>query len=99
MTTAAPSEASACRRFVLWPSEAPRLSEFKPTEYWEAVQKFQKFIVAEARNNGLSPERLGEAAHVALSTAKPKARYAVIPQRFKNWTRRTKERIAALLAA
>jgi hypothetical protein len=22
---------------------------------------------------------------VALSTAKPKARYAVIPQRFKNW--------------
>jgi len=29
---------------------------------------------------------LGEAVHVALSTAKPKARYAVIPQRFKNWT-------------
>jgi len=32
-----------------------------------------------------SPERLGEAVHVALSTAKPKARYAVVPQRFKNW--------------
>jgi hypothetical protein len=29
---------------------------------------------------------LGEAVHVALSTAKPKERYAVIPQRFKNWT-------------
>ena len=52
-------------------------------EYWEAVQNFQKFIVAEARNNGLSPERLGKAVHVALSTAKPKARYAVVPQRFK----------------
>jgi hypothetical protein len=50
------------------------------------VQNFQKFIVAEARNNGLPPERLGEAVHVALSTAKPKARYAVVPQRFKNWT-------------
>ena len=50
------------------------------------MQNFQKFIVAEARNNGLSPERLGEAVHLALSTAKPKARYAVIPQRFKNWT-------------
>ena len=49
-------------------------------------QNFQKFIVTEARANGLSPERLGEAVHVALSTAKPKARYAVIPQRFKNWT-------------
>ena len=62
------------------------LSEFKQTEYWEAVQNFQKFIVTEARTNGSSPERLGEAVHVALSTAKPKARYAVIPQRFKNWT-------------
>jgi len=59
------------------------LSEFKQTEYWEAVQNFQKFIVTEARTNGLSSERLGEAVHVALSTAKPKARYA---QRFKNWT-------------
>jgi short-subunit dehydrogenase len=66
--------------------EKEDLSEFKPTEYWGAVQKFQKFIVTEARTNGLSPERLGEAVHVALSTAKPKARYAVIPQRFKNWT-------------
>ena len=59
---------------------------FAQTEYWEAVQNFQKFIVAEARNNGLPPERLGEAVHVAVSTAKPKARYAVVPQRFKNWT-------------
>ena len=50
------------------------------------MQHFQKFIVADARNNGLSPERLGEAVHVALSTTKPKARYAVVPQRFKNWT-------------
>jgi hypothetical protein len=28
----------------------------------------------------------GEAVHLALTTAKPKARYAVIKQRFKNWT-------------
>jgi len=66
--------------------EREDLSEFKPTEYWEAVQNFQKFIVAEARNNGLSPERLGDAVHAALTTAKPKARYAVVPQRFRNWT-------------
>jgi NAD(P)-dependent dehydrogenase (short-subunit alcohol dehydrogenase family) len=66
--------------------EKEDLSEFKETEYWEAVQNFQKFIVAEARNNGLSPERLGKAVHLALSTAKPKARYSVVPQRFKNWT-------------
>ena len=50
------------------------------------MRNFQKWIVNEARTNGLAPERLGEAVHVALSTAKPKARYAIIPQRFKNWT-------------
>src|ERR1700675_3054079 len=66
--------------------EKEDLSEFKQTEYWEAVQKFQKFIIDEARTNGLPPERLGEAVHVALTTAKPNARYAVVPQRFKNWT-------------
>jgi NAD(P)-dependent dehydrogenase (short-subunit alcohol dehydrogenase family) len=66
--------------------EKEDLSEFKQTEYWEAVQNFQKYIVNEARTNGLPPERLGEAVHVALTTAKPKARYAVVPQRLKNWT-------------
>jgi NAD(P)-dependent dehydrogenase (short-subunit alcohol dehydrogenase family) len=66
--------------------EKEDLSEFGPTEYWDSVQKFQKWIVNEARTNGLPPERLGEAVYVALSTAKPKVCYAVIPQRFKNWT-------------
>src|ERR1700684_4247643 len=66
--------------------EKEDLSEFKQTEYWGAVQNFQKFIVNEARTNGLPPERLGEAVHLALTTAKPQARYAVIPQRVKNWT-------------
>ena len=54
--------------------EKEDLSEFKQTEYWEAVQKFQKWIVNEARTNGLTPERLGEAVHMALSTAKPEGR-------------------------
>ena len=66
--------------------EKEDLSEFEQTEYWAAVQKFQKWIVNEARTNGLPPERLGEAVHMALTTAKPRARYAVIPNRFKNWT-------------
>jgi len=66
--------------------EKEDMSEFKQTEYWASVLKFQKYIVTEARTNGLPPERLGEAVHLALSTAKPKARYAVVPQPFKNWT-------------
>jgi NAD(P)-dependent dehydrogenase (short-subunit alcohol dehydrogenase family) len=66
--------------------EKEDLSEFNQTEYWGAIQKFQKYIVTEARTNGLAPERVGQAVYVALTVAKPKARYAVIPQRFKNWT-------------
>lgn len=65
--------------------EKEDLSDFKATPYWEAVKNFQKYIVSEGRK-GLSPERLGKAVHVALTAAKPKARYAVVPQRFKNWT-------------
>jgi len=65
--------------------EKEDLSEYKPTEYWEAVQNFQKYIVNEARTNGLPPERLGEAVYIALSKSRPNTRYAVVPQRFKNW--------------
>ncbi len=35
--------------------EKEDLSEFKPTVYWKAVQNFQKWIVNEARTNGLHP--------------------------------------------
>ncbi len=66
--------------------EKEDLSEFNQTEYWGAIQKFQKYIVTEARTNGLAPERIGQAVYVALTVTNPKARYAVIPQRFKNWT-------------
>jgi hypothetical protein len=35
---------------------------------------------------GLKPEYLGETVHVALTARRPKTSYAVIPQRFNNWT-------------
>ena len=47
------------------------------------MQNFQKFIVAEARNHGLSPERSGRSRPRGTQHAKPKARYAVVPQRFE----------------
>jgi hypothetical protein len=34
----------------------------------------------------LPAERLGEAIHHALTAAKPRARYAVLRNRFVNWT-------------
>ena len=65
--------------------EAEDLSEFKTTPYWGAIENFQKYIVAEGRK-GLPPERLAKAVYGALTAAKPKTRYAVVPQRLKNWT-------------
>ena len=65
--------------------ETEDLSEFKTTPYWGAIENFQKYIVAEGRK-GLPHERLAKAVYVALTAAKPKTRYAVVPQRLKNWT-------------
>jgi NAD(P)-dependent dehydrogenase (short-subunit alcohol dehydrogenase family) len=65
--------------------EAEDLSEFKTTPYWGAIENFRKYVVAEGRK-GLPPERLASAVYVALTAAKPKTRYAVVPQRLKNWT-------------
>jgi NAD(P)-dependent dehydrogenase (short-subunit alcohol dehydrogenase family) len=65
--------------------EIEDLSEFKTTPYWGAIENFRKYIVAEGRK-GLPPERLASAVYAALTAAKPKARYAVVPQRLKNWT-------------
>jgi NAD(P)-dependent dehydrogenase (short-subunit alcohol dehydrogenase family) len=61
------------------------LSGFETTPYWGAIENFRKYIVAEGRK-GLPPERLANAVYVALTAATPKTRYAVVPQRLKNWT-------------
>ena len=65
--------------------EREDLSEFKSTRYWEAIENFQKYVVNEGRK-GFPPARLAKTIYVALTVAKPKARYAVVPQSFKNWT-------------
>lgn len=65
--------------------EQEDLSEFKPTRYWEAIENFQKYVVNESRK-GFPAVRLAKTVYVALTAAKPKARYAVVPQSFKNWT-------------
>ena len=65
--------------------EEEDLSEFKSTEIGGRCGT-SRSLSSPKDVKGLSPELLGEAVHVALSTAKPKARYAVVKQRFKNWT-------------
>jgi NAD(P)-dependent dehydrogenase (short-subunit alcohol dehydrogenase family) len=65
--------------------EAEDLSPYDKTDYKNILEQFRKFVIAEGRK-GLPPERLGEAVHLALTTPHPRTRYAVVPQRLKNWT-------------
>ena len=60
-------------------------SGFDSTDYGPLMQRFREFFAAEAKK-GLPAEDIGRAIHEALTVNKPKARYAVVPQRFKNWT-------------
>lgn len=50
-----------------------------------AMKKFREFFIAEGKK-GFPPERIAKVIHEALTAASPKARYAVVPGRFQNWT-------------
>ncbi len=66
-------------------AEATDLEPYRHTEYAASLDRFTKYMIAEGRK-GLSPESVGEAVSLALTVRRPKVRYAVVPQRFKNWT-------------
>jgi len=55
------------------------------TDYADALKRFKTMFIADGRK-GLAPERIGEAIHHALTAARPKARYAVVPGQLFNWT-------------
>lgn len=65
-------------------AEAVDVSEFQQTDYAAILDRFSKYFIAQGRK-GLPPERIGEVVYAALTTPKPKVRYAVVPQRFQNW--------------
>jgi len=66
-------------------AEAEDLSPYAKTGYRASIDRFRSYFIREGRK-GLRPERLGEAVHLALTARRPRTRYAVVPQRFKNWT-------------
>ena len=61
------------------------LSQYDSTEYGPILRGFIQYFLAESQR-GFKPERIGEVVLKALTTRSPKLRYAVVPQRFKNWT-------------
>ena len=54
------------------------VSPFANTEYGDSVRRVQEYMIRNGRN-GYPPEKVGEVVWQALTTPKPKVRYAVIP--------------------
>jgi NAD(P)-dependent dehydrogenase (short-subunit alcohol dehydrogenase family) len=75
-------------------------SPYEHTEYFEAAIKVQKYMIRDGRN-GYPPEKVGEVTLHALTTPKPRVRYAVIPgssfqRTIQNWLpKRLVDRIIA----
>ncbi|PCJ70213.1 MAG: oxidoreductase [Rhodobiaceae bacterium] len=61
------------------------LTPYANSAYASKLDQVKNYMV-ENGNKGLSREKLGRAVLKALTTANPKTRYAVVPNRFMNWT-------------
>jgi NAD(P)-dependent dehydrogenase (short-subunit alcohol dehydrogenase family) len=59
-------------------AEQEDLSMYADTDYVEAARRVQKYMI-EAGRKGYPPEKVGEVVLHALTTPKPRVRYAVIP--------------------
>jgi NAD(P)-dependent dehydrogenase (short-subunit alcohol dehydrogenase family) len=66
-------------------AEKTDATPYAKTDYAPILKKFLDYFISEGRK-GLPAESVGEAIYTALTTAKPKARYAVVQKRLMNWT-------------
>ena len=62
-------------------AEQVDLSSYADTEYVEAAKRVQKYMIEDGRK-GYPPEKVGEVVWHALTTPKPRVRYAVEPGSF-----------------
>ncbi|GAB5413894.1 MAG: SDR family NAD(P)-dependent oxidoreductase [Congregibacter sp.] len=61
-------------------AEEVDVSAYEDSPYRPILEKFQKFFIAQGRD-GYPADRLGELIHTALTTPKPKVRYAAVKGR------------------
>ena len=59
-------------------AEQVDISTYENTEYAESGRRIQKYMIGDGRR-GYPPEKVGEVVLHALTTSKPRVRYAVIP--------------------
>jgi NAD(P)-dependent dehydrogenase (short-subunit alcohol dehydrogenase family) len=70
----------------IWQKSDTALTErFRETPYAEALAKFELYAAKEGIS-GYAADVIGRAVWHALTTAKPRVRYAIIPNRLTNWT-------------
>ena len=62
-------------------AEQADVSMYANTDYVESARRTQEYMIRNGRN-GLPPEKVGEVAWHALTTPKPRVRYAVAPGNF-----------------
>ncbi len=66
-------------------AEEVDITPFANSAYYPSLVKFRDYFLASGKQ-GLAPEKLGRVIYTALTTAKPKVRYAVLRGRLQNWT-------------
>jgi len=66
-------------------AEEVDITPFANSAYYPSLVKFRDYFLASGKT-GLAPEKLGRVIYKALTTAKPKVRYAVLRGRLQNWT-------------
>jgi NAD(P)-dependent dehydrogenase (short-subunit alcohol dehydrogenase family) len=70
----------------IWQKSDTGLTErFGETPYAEALAKFEVYAAKEGAS-GHPADVIGKAVWHALTTAKPRVRYAIVPNRLTNWT-------------
>jgi len=69
----------------IWQKSDTGLTErFRETPFVEALAKFEQYAAKEGAS-GFPAEVIGRAVWHALTTAEPKVRYAIVPNRLPNW--------------
>lgn len=59
-------------------AEEADISAYKSSPYYSALQRMRDLML-EMGANGLPPERIAETIHAALTLARPKVRYSILP--------------------
>jgi hypothetical protein len=66
-------------------AEKDDLGLYAQTDYASIIDRFRTYFISQGRK-GFPPEHIGKFVYQALTATHPSARYAVVPQRLKNWS-------------